>query len=120
MRHAPGYGPYENMSSRIAYTHGTTYGLISCNEGTGTTTLGATTTYCIQQEPQTTVVSRIWSVEDQHGEDAEETGAAVLSVNSSNMATITFNQRGVFEIYYRTYRSDGILVSDYNVQAIVE
>lgn len=120
VRHLPDYVPP---------TYGTTkryfkpipptpiYGLITCGNGNGTIGVNVSANYYATIPTITT--NSIWSIEDNHLEDAIAEGEANINNVTLNSATISFSRVGVYEIYLKCYNKYNELAGEYNIQSIV-
>ncbi len=122
MRHAPTYGPYADMNKRYYYRHSSIYGLLSCSNGNGTTRVGASSSYFPSSSsasiPYGNYVQASWSVENGKGDDVIGTKANVKI--SGSTAVISFNEPGIYEVYYSVYLSSGEGLATYWFEPVVE
>ncbi|AVM58135.1 hypothetical protein C3V43_10510 [Bacteroides heparinolyticus] len=121
MRHAPGYGPYNNMNTRKYYRHVNINGLLNCSSGTGETYVGISSDYSPATSeilPYGSFVQTAWTVEDAKGDNAIGTKANV-SISGAN-ATISFNTPGLYDLTYSIHLSTGELLATYWFMAVVE
>lgn len=112
MRHAPGYGPYSNMSNRRYYKKTYFNGLLNPN-GYGETQIGVSSYYSAPYLGNN--ITGIWDVTDAKG---EYDGFTENPSGSTN--TITFSKHGLFELNYHIYLiSTGESVGTQAYQVIV-
>lgn len=103
MRHAPNYGPYNNMDTRYYYTRTFHNGIINCNEGNcGVRELNKKYNYSLSNMPTGSNIIFEWKVLDGKEEDAVEKGFAVLEENGKT-AFVTFKQPGLYTIICEAY-----------------
>lgn len=103
MRHAPNYGPYNNMDTRYYYTKAFHNGIINCNEGNcGVRELNKKYNYSLSNMPTGSNIIFEWKVLDGKEEDAVEKGFAVLEENGKT-AFVTFKQPGLYTIICEAY-----------------
>ncbi|MBR5610293.1 MAG: hypothetical protein IKW65_02065 [Bacteroidales bacterium] len=117
VRHEPNYCPY--IGSKLYFTHNVTTGLLVCSSGNGETSVGESSDYYPAQEPSTSIAYREWEILTAKGTNAVEDGKASISTNG-NVATISFNFPGLYQIFYRSYNSLNYLVGEYFFEPIVE
>lgn len=119
MRHASDYGPYKDMKNRYFFQHLMYSGLLACSNGPGLTQVGISSIYSISAiMPTGKNVVYEWTVEDAKGEDAIGTKANV-SIDGTT-AIISFNNTGIYEIYFRCYLvNGGSTLATYSFEAIV-
>lgn len=103
MRHAPNYGPYNNMDTRYYYTKTFHNGIINCDEGNcGVRELNKKYYYSLRNMPTGSNIIFEWKVLDGKEEDAVEKGFAVLEENVETVF-VTFKQPGLYTIICEAY-----------------
>ena len=103
MRHAPNYGPYNNMDTRYYYTKAFHNGIIECDEGNcGVGILNKKLAHTVYNMPSGSNIILEWKVLDGKEEDAVEKGFALLEENGTT-AFITFKQPGLYTIVCEAY-----------------
>lgn len=117
VRHAPDYCPYQG--TKLYFTHNATTGLLVCSSGNGETSVGESNNYYPAQELTSEVSYRDWEILTAKGTDAVEDGKANIYTNG-NVATISFNYPGLYQIFYRSYNSRNYLIGEYFFEPIVE
>ncbi len=95
MRHAPGYGPYPNMSNRHYYAHMDYHGLLDPN-GYGETYVDITNLYLAPYLGNN--IYGEWIIYNGKG---EEEGYTQSPSGSSN--TVVFHSPGIYELYYNLF-----------------
>lgn len=123
MRHAPGYGPYPNMSNRNYY-NGTPVipsveeGLLSCSNGSGPISVNQTASYWA---PKTWPSNYTYKLRVENAKEDDVIGTkAIVSDVSMTGAIITFTAIGLYEIYFEIYNTDGYKVASYWFEPVVE
>lgn len=102
MRHAPNYGPYNNMDTKY-YTKTFHNGIINCDEGNcGVRELNKKYYYSLRNMPTGSNIIFEWKVLDGKEEDAVEKGFAVLEENVETVF-VTFKQPGLYTIICEAY-----------------
>lgn len=124
MRHAPNYGPYENMEKRKYYKHFYRSDLISC-EGTNNGIIKTNIDYTysiIKDIPTGNYVRYRWSIIDGKEDDATGNDKATLDYNEKNpSAVINIKQPGLYTINCEIYLSTtGEVLGDAMYQPLVE
>lgn len=124
MRHAPNYGPYENMEKRKYYKHFYRSDLISC-EGTNNGIIKTNIDYTysiIKDIPTGNYVRYRWSIIDGKEDDATGNDKATLDYNEKNpSAIINIKQPGLYTINCEIYLSTtGEVLGDAMYQPLVE
>ncbi len=130
MRHAPGYGPYQNMDKRRYYTHSDTgsgelppvtvkYGLIKCSEGDGIIGVNVSAGYSANM-PYGSYSTMVCNIETAKGDNAIEEGYAIITEKSDNSVRVTFTRAGIYEMYLRFYNSSKQLVGEFSFEPIIE
>lgn len=103
MRHAPNYGPYNNMDTKYYYTKTFHNGIINCDEGNcGVRELNKKYYYSLRNMPTGSNIIFEWKVLDGKEEDAVEKGFAVLEENVETVF-VTFKQPGLYTIICEAY-----------------
>lgn len=103
MRHAPNYGPYNNMDTRYYYTKTFHNGIINCDEGNcGVRELNKKYYYSLRNMPTGSNIIFEWKILDGKEEDAVEKGFAVLEENVETVF-VTFKQPGLYTIICEAY-----------------
>lgn len=122
MRHAPEYGPYENMDDRLYFSvrTGTIGGALECSNGIGPVNVGESSRYSLPSNyPSGIYVECEWTVLDGKDEDATGTKANVDISSDKTSAMISFNRSGLYVISCKCFYS-GKAIAVYTFQAIVE
>lgn len=124
MRHAPNYGPYENMEKRKYYKHFYRSDFISC-EGTNNGIIKTNIDYTysiIKDIPTGNYVRYRWSIIDGKEDDATGNDKATLDYNEKNpSAIINIKQPGLYTINCEIYLSTtGEVLGDAMYQSLVE
>lgn len=121
MRHAPGYGPYKNMNDRRYYMHerpALVTGAISCSNGTGEIDKNVRASYSVISPPAG-AVRMVYTIDSAKGDNAVETGQAVVHKASDKAIIVSFTQGGVYDMCFRYYTRFNELVGEYGFQALV-
>ena len=123
MRHAPDYGPYNNMCCRHYYYHHIYYGTLACSTGTGETSVGVSSTYSpninSSSIPYGSNVVYNWAVYDAKGDDVEGTKANLVVLSPGSSATISFNNPGLYDVYCTIKLLNGELLGSFYFQPVV-
>lgn len=124
VRHAPGYGPYDNMDKRYYYKgESCAYATLE-NSEMGILKVGGTVSYGISKEPPLPPtkfpVREEWVVIDAKGNDVTHEEYITVDQTIYNSASITFNRAGIYEIYYNIYHLSGNKLIQYNTETYVE
>lgn len=121
MRHAPGYGPYKNMDKRRYYMHerpALVTGAISCSNGTGEIDKNVRASYSVISPPAS-AVRMVYTIDTAKGDNAVETGQAVVHEASDKAIVVSFTRGGVYDMCFRYYTRFNELVGGYGFQALV-
>lgn len=98
MRHAPNYGPYNNMDTRYYYTKAFHNGIIECDEGNcGVGKLNTKIGHTVKAIASGPNIILEWKVLDGKEEDAVEKGFAILEENGKT-AFVTFKLPGLYTV----------------------
>lgn len=103
MRHAPNYGPYNNMDTRDYYTKAFHNGIIECDEGNcGVGKLNTKIGHTVKAIASGPNIILEWKVLDGKEEDAVEKGFAILEENGKT-AFVTFKLPGLYTVICEAY-----------------
>lgn len=103
MRHAPNYGPYNNMDTRYYYTKAFHNGIIECDEGNcGVGKLNTKIGHTVKAIASGPNIILEWKVLDGKEEDAVEKGFAILEENGKT-AFVTFKLPGLYTVICEAY-----------------
>lgn len=103
MRHAPSYGPYNNMDTRYYYTKAFHNGHINCPSANCEVNItGKRTLYKANGLGSGKNITYVWSVIDGKENDATEYGKVILEANG-NEAYITFKETGLYTVACDSY-----------------
>lgn len=121
MRHAPGYGPYQNMNQRKYFYEyiNPVSGLLTCSVGSGPISVNTSADYVAEMSFSDNVYKKC-VIETANEKDAFELGYAIINSTFPNGVNVTFTHPGVYQMYLRFYNSSNQLIAEYWYEPVVE
>lgn len=123
VRHAPGYGPYENMNKRKYYAHivpTPIYGTLQCSVVSNFIGVNVAASYIAGGISYSSGLHSNYTIIDNKGEDAIENGKAVINQTYFNGLNITFTHTGIYEIEMSFYNQFNEYLGNYIYEQFVQ